>query len=246
MARCSTDGPTPRGCGTRRTPPRSSRAGRGIPRGRRESDVQATSSTNDRPVGDVRTGFIHPGRTVGSGAFQGSWGGSGPHLSGARRQRSASPTHQSERGDSIFVAKSRHGSEIPLPKPLDANAILRDMSSGAEPGTADDATRRHAPSADPREAWGDATPSGADHATGGPGERVPGSNPHVPGLLGGVHLLERRTGLLCQQRTLERSTTMPVLPGRCEAGALERRAARVPRRDLRQLRGPGHGPVCAT
>ena len=37
-----------------------------------------------------------------------------------------------ERGDSIFVAESGYRPEIPSRKPLDANAILRHMSSGAQ------------------------------------------------------------------------------------------------------------------
>jgi hypothetical protein len=61
---------------------------------------------------------------------------------GAPRQRSARSWPLTERGDSRFVGESGQGAEISSPKPLDGAAILRHMSSGAEPGTADDALRR--------------------------------------------------------------------------------------------------------
>ena len=61
----------------------------------------------------------------------------------------------------------------------------------------------------------------------------------------GIHLLGRRTGLLRQQGADERPAALPVVPGRRQAGSLERGPTRVPRRDLRGLRGPGRRAVRA-
>jgi len=84
-----------------------------------------------------------------------------------------------------------------------------------------------------------------DYATGGSGKGVRGPIDHLSRLLGGVRFLQRRAGILCQQGPAERSPTLPRLSGSGEAGTNRGRPARVPCRDLRQLRWPGDGALCA-
>jgi hypothetical protein len=84
-----------------------------------------------------------------------------------------------------------------------------------------------------------------DYARGGSGEGVRGPIAYLSRLLGGVHLLQRRTGFLFEQGPVERSPTLPGMSSGGEAGADRRRPAGISRRDLRQLRRPGHGPIRA-
>ncbi len=84
-----------------------------------------------------------------------------------------------------------------------------------------------------------------DYARGGSGEGVRGPIAYLSRLLGGVHLLQRRAGVLFEQGPAERPPTLPGMPSGGEAGTDRRRPAGISRRDLRQLRWPGHGPIRA-
>jgi hypothetical protein len=84
------------------------------------------------------------------------------------------------------------------------------------------------------------------YARGGSGEGVRGPIAYLPRLLGGVHLLQRRAGILFKQGPAERPPTLPGMSSGGKAGTDRRRPTGVSCGHLRQLRWAGDGPVRAT